>query len=62
MARTRGYDVPLQATMLAPDDIADTLIDGFADMLTVDMPAGTVLQFDYAVAPSGTGNSRHLRA
>jgi hypothetical protein len=60
---TRGYDVPLQATMLAPDDIADTLIDGFADMLTVEMPAGTVLQFRYAVAPDpGRAIAEHLRA
>lgn len=60
---TRGYDIPLQATMLAPDDIADALIDGFADMLTVDMPAGTVLQFRYAVAPDpGRAIAEHLRA
>src|SRR5687768_11790972 len=60
---TRGYDIPLQATMLAPDDIADALIDGFADMLTVDMPAGTVLQFRYAVAPDpGRSIAEHLRA
>ena len=49
--------------MLAPDDVADTLIDGFADMLTVDMPAGTVLQFRYAVAPDpGRAIAEHLRA
>src|SRR5690242_7215462 len=24
---TRGYDIPLQATMLAPDEIADALVD-----------------------------------
>jgi hypothetical protein len=60
---TRGYDVPLQPTMLAPDEIADALIDGFADMLTVDMPAGTVLQFRYAVAPDpGRAIAEHLRA
>src|ERR1041385_1366505 len=46
---TRGYDLPLQPTMLAPDEVADTQIDGFADMLTVDLPAGTILQFRYAV-------------
>lgn len=60
---TRGYDVPLQATMLATDEIADSLIDGFADMLTVDMPAGTVLQFRYAVGPDpGRAIAEHLRA
>ncbi len=60
---TRGYDIPLQATMLAPDDIADALIDGFADMLTVDMPPGTVLQFRYAVAPDpGRAIAEHVRA
>ena len=47
---TRGYDVPLQQTMLAPDDVADTLIDGFgyADR---GHACGHVLQFRYAVAP-----------
>src|SRR5688572_2969497 len=60
---TRGYDIPLQATMLAADDIADGLIDGFADMLTVDMPTGTVLQFRYAVASDpGRAIAEHLRA
>jgi len=60
---TRGYELPLQATMLAPDDVADNLIDGFADMLTVDMPAGTVFQFRYAVAPDpGRAIAEHLRA
>src|SRR5687767_1779730 len=60
---TRGYELPLQATMLAPDDVADALIDGLADMLTVDMPAGTVLQFRYAVAPDpGRAIAEHLRA
>ena len=48
---TRGYDLPLQATMLTPDETADALVDGFADMLTVDLPAGTLLQFRYAVGP-----------
>jgi hypothetical protein len=48
---TRGYDLPLQPTMLAPDEVADTYIDGFADMLTVELPAGTILQFRYAVVP-----------
>src|SRR5215216_4124467 len=32
---TRGYDLPLQSSMLAPDEVVDTFIDGFADMLTV---------------------------
>src|SRR6185369_1536677 len=60
---TRGYDLPLQATMLAPDEVADRLIDGFADLLTVDTPAGTVLQFRYAVAPDpGRAIAEHLRA
>jgi hypothetical protein len=60
---TRGYDLPLQATMLAPDDVADSLIDGFADMLTVEMPAGTVLQYRYAVGPDpGRAIAEHLRA
>lgn len=60
---TRGYDLPLQATMLAPDEVADRLTDGFADLLTVDMPAGTVLQFRYAVAPDpGRAIAEHLRA
>src|ERR1043166_763293 len=60
---TRGYDLPLQPTMLAPDEVADTYIDGFADMLTVDLPAGTVLQFRYAVGPDpGRAIAEHLRA
>src|SRR6266542_3192682 len=60
---TRGYDLPLQATMLAPDEVADGLIDGFADMLTVEVPAGTVLQYRYAVAPDpGRAIAEHLRA
>src|SRR5215813_8674370 len=60
---TRGYEVPLQATMLAPDEVFDDLIDGFADMLTVDLPAGTVLQYRYAVAPDpGGALAEHLRA
>src|SRR5678810_45148 len=60
---TRGYELPLQATMLAPDETADELVDGFADMLTVEMPAGTVLQFRYAVGPDpGRAIAEHLRA
>jgi hypothetical protein len=60
---TRGYDLPLQATMLAPDDVADGIIDGFADMLTVELPAGTVLQYRYAVGPDpGRAIAEHLRA
>jgi hypothetical protein len=60
---TRGYDLPLQPTMLAPDEVTDANIDGFADMLTVDLPAGTVLQFRYAVAPDpGRAIAEHLRA
>ncbi|CAN5884127.1 hypothetical protein BH18ACI4_BH18ACI4_01000 [soil metagenome] len=60
---TRGYDLPLQATMLGPDEVADDLIDGFADMLTVEMPPSTVLQFRYAVAPDpGRAIAEHLRA
>ena len=60
---TRGYDLPLQATMLAPDEVADGMIDGFADMLTVELPAGTVLQYRYAVAPDpGRAIAEHLRA
>lgn len=60
---TRGYDLPLQPTMLAPDEVADTYIDGFADMLTVDVPEGTILQFRYAVGPDpGRAIAEHLRA
>ncbi|HKB68310.1 MAG TPA: hypothetical protein VKC61_20785 [Pyrinomonadaceae bacterium] len=60
---TRGYDLPLQATMLAPDEVADGMVDGFADMLTVELPAGTVLQYRYAVAPDpGRAIAEHLRA
>jgi hypothetical protein len=60
---TRGYEVPLQATMLAPDEVFDDLIDSFANMLTVDLPAGAVLQFRYAVAPDpGRALAEHLRA
>jgi hypothetical protein len=60
---TRGYDLPLQPTMLAPDEVTDAYIDGFADMLTVDLPAGTVLQFRYAVGPDpGRAIAEHLRA
>jgi hypothetical protein len=60
---TRGYDLPLQPTMLAPDEVADAYIDGFADMLTVDLPAGTILQFRYAVGPDpGRAIAEHLRA
>jgi len=60
---TRGYEVPLQTTMLAPDEVFDDLIDGFADMLTVNLPAGTVLQYRYAVAPDpGRALAEHLRA
>jgi len=60
---TRGYELPLQATMLARDETADALVDGFADMLTVEMPAGTVLQFRYAVGPDpGRAIAEHLRA
>jgi len=60
---TRGYDLPLQPIMLAPDEVADVYIDGFADMLTVDLPAGTVLQFRYAVGPDpGRAIAEHLRA
>ncbi len=60
---TCAYDLPLQASMLALDEVADALIDGFADMLTVDMPAGTVLQFRYAVGPDpGRAIAEHLRA
>ena len=60
---TRGYDLPLQATMLGSDEVTDGLIDGFANMLTVEMPAGTVLQFRYAVAPDpGRAIAEHLRA
>jgi hypothetical protein len=60
---TRGYDLPLQATMLAPDEVADGLVDGFADMLTVELPAGTVLQYRYAVAPDpGRALAEHLRS
>lgn len=60
---TRGYEVPLRATMLAPDEVFDDLIDGFAGMLTVDLPAGAVLQFRYAVAPDpGGALAEHLRA
>jgi hypothetical protein len=59
---TRGYDLPLQPTMLAPDEVADAYIDGFADMLTVDLPAGTILQFRYAVGPDpGRAIAEHLR-
>ena len=59
---TRGYEVPLRATMLAPDEVFDDLVDGFADMLTVDLPPGTVLQFRYAVAPDpGRALAEHLR-
>ena len=60
---TRGYDLPLQATMLAPDEVADGMVDGFADMLTVELPAGTVLQYRYAVSPDpGRAIAEHLRA
>src|SRR6185503_15519361 len=60
---TRGYDLPLQPTMLAPDEVTDAYIDGFADMLTVELPAGTVLQFRYAVGPDpGRAIAEHLRA
>lgn len=60
---TRGYELPLQATMLASDEVVDDFIDGFADMLTVDLPAGTVLQFRYAVGPDpGRAIAEHLRA
>lgn len=60
---TRGYDLPLHSTMLAPDDVIDAYIDGFADMLTVDLPAGTVLQFRYAVGHDpGRAIAEHLRA
>src|ERR1044072_2398093 len=60
---TRGYDLPLRPTMLAPDEVADTYIDGFADMLTVDLPAGTILQFRYAVGPDpGRAIAEHLWA
>ena len=60
---TRGYDLPLQSIMLAPDEVADAYIDGFADMLTVDVPAGTILQFRYAVGPDpGRAIAEHLRA
>jgi hypothetical protein len=60
---TRGYDLPLQPTMLASDEVVDAYIDGFADMLTVDLPAGTVLQFRYAVGPDpGRAIAEHLRA
>ena len=60
---TRGYEVPLRATMLAPDEMFDDLVDGFANMLTVDLPAGTLLQFRYAVAPDpGCALAEHLRA
>ncbi|HEY6803714.1 MAG TPA: hypothetical protein VI306_09060 [Pyrinomonadaceae bacterium] len=49
--------------MLAPDEITDTCIDGFADMLTVDVPAGTVLQFRYSVSSDpGRAIAEHLRA
>jgi hypothetical protein len=60
---TRGYELPLQSTMLAPDEVVDDFIDGFADMLTVDLWAGTVLQFRYAVCPDpGRAIAEHLRA
>lgn len=60
---TRGYQFPLQATMLAPDEVPDDVIDRFGDMLTVEMPAGTVLQFRYAVSPDpGRAIAEHLRA
>src|SRR6266542_6653585 len=60
---TGGYELPLQASMLGPDEIADAVIDGFADMLTVELPAGTVFQFRYAVAPDpGRALAEHLRA
>jgi hypothetical protein len=60
---TRGYELPLQPTMLAPDEVADELLDGFAGMLTVELPANTVLQFRYAVAPDpGRALAEHLRA
>ena len=60
---TRGYKLSLQSTMLAPDEVVDDFIDGFADMLTVDLPAGTVLQFRYAVGPDpGRAIAEHLRA
>lgn len=60
---TRGYDLPLQATMLASDEVVDAYTDSFADMLTVDLPAGTVLQFRYAVGPDpGRAIAEHLRA
>jgi hypothetical protein len=49
--------------MLAPDEVTDAYIDGFADMLTVDLPAGTVVQFRYAIAPDpGRAIAEHLRA
>jgi len=60
---TGGYELPLQASMLGPDEIADAVIDGFADMLTVELPAGTVFQYRYAVAPDpGRALAEHLRA
>jgi hypothetical protein len=60
---TRGYGLPLQPTMLASDEVTDAYIDGFADMLTVDLPPGTVLQFRYAVGPDpGRAIAEHLRA
>jgi hypothetical protein len=49
--------------MLAPDEVTDAYIDGFADMLTVDLPAGTVVQFRYAIAPDpGRAIAEHLRS
>jgi hypothetical protein len=55
---TRAYELPLQATMLSPDETADALVDGFADMLTVEMPAGTVL--DMQLVQIRGGPSRNI--
>src|ERR1700754_3658342 len=38
---TRGYEVPLQTTMLATHEVFEDLIDDFAYMLADNLPVGT---------------------
>ncbi|HZS44273.1 MAG TPA: hypothetical protein VFC63_04175, partial [Blastocatellia bacterium] len=59
---TRFYTVPLEETMLANDRVSERRCDDLARIFCIEKPAGTVMQFRYAIAPDpGRVIAEHLR-
>jgi hypothetical protein len=58
-----AWEVEMEPTMLAHDQIIEARCDALARMLSVDKPAGTIIQFRFSSGPdSGDSILKHFKA